>query len=147
MSAFYSGRGRERGPERPPTDGRTGDEPRPEVVLEHFDFEHPVFREDTWSEVESSYEPLPESVSVWVDQLRSLVARQVGTKEVLGALGDTMLDRERDADRYVDDRLAAGESREQIRTDVQAAHDALEARIHGITFPDTSNKTLDKGKN
>ena len=147
MSGFYSGRGRERDPERPTADGRAGDEPRPEVVLEHFDFEHPAFQEDTWSEVEPSYEPLPEAVEVWVDQLRSLVARQVGTKEILGALDDTMLDREQDADRYVDDRLAVGESREQIRTDVQAAHDALEARIHEITFPDTSNKTLDKGKN
>lgn len=131
----FSGRGRDSepaGPDAPPSDAERD---AAAVALEAFDFEHPVFREDTWAEIREAAE-LPEPVGTWVDQLRTLVARQAGAKEILAALGDTMLDRDQDADRYVDDRLVAGETRDEIRADVQAVHDALETRIHEVTFPE-----------
>lgn len=127
---------------------RPDGERSPAEVLEHFDFEHAVFMEDTWADAKPEIDELPEPVDRWVEEMKSLVARQAGAAEVLMALDDVVLNAEQDADRYVMDRLHAGSNREQVRTEVQAVYDALEDRIHETAFPvSESNKTLDKAKN
>lgn len=112
-----------------------GPERSPEQVLEHFDFDHDVFRQDTWAEAAPSPEELPDPVERWVEQMKELVAQQAGTIEVLIALDEPMLDSKRPADQYVLERLDQGDSHEVIRTDVQAAYDALETRTAESRFP------------
>lgn len=108
-------------------------EPRlPDQVLEHFDFEHDAFKGDPWPEVTPPPEFLPAAVAQAAEEMKSLVDRQAGTRKILMALDDPLLDRKRPADRYVSDRLAEGEAREQIRADVQAAHDALDHKLGNI---------------
>jgi hypothetical protein len=111
----------------------------PEVVLEHFDFEHEVFQQE--GRVDVGVEELDGPFERWVEQMKELIARQAGTVEVLISLDAPMPDLDRPADRYIAERLTKGDTAEDIQTDVQAAYEALEERIMSFKMPVEDDKS------